>query len=108
MQFILENSVKRVCITIRARGTKKTATVWGYKSNLFRGLIYGIEILHRDWRHSLSAISVYARTPKGVSDEVVVQYVGNERPRDISCVVVMPVNTSGVSFSAVRLEIDCL
>lgn len=104
----MANSMKQVCITIRLRGTRTTATVWGRKSKLFRGSTYGIEIQKSDWDLALNAIRVKTRAPKSIPEEVAIQYIENERSQGISCVVVMPTNSSGVSSSAVRLEVDYL
>jgi hypothetical protein len=100
--------MKEVCVTIRLRGTRKTATVWGNKSRLFRGSTYGIKIQRKDWDLALNAIGVKTRAPKSIPEEVAVQYIENEKSRYISCVVVMPINNGGVSSSAVRLEVDYL
>jgi hypothetical protein len=97
--------MKQVCITLRLRGTTATATVWGKKNQLFRGSAYGIEIQKRDWDFALRAIRVKTRASKSIPYEVVVQYIENER-KDISCVVVMPINSSGVYSSAVKLGVD--
>jgi len=97
---------KSVCVTIRLRGTKTTATVWGKRSALFRDPVYGIEIKNSDWRLALSSIRVKTRASKAISEEVSVSYIENERPKNVSCVVVIPTGSGGVSSSAVRLEVD--
>lgn len=100
------SSIDKVCITLRRRGTKNTTTVYGKKTMKFRGSSYGIEIRREDWKAALWAIGVKTKVAKSIPIEVVVQYICNKCPDDIKYVVVLPVNNSRVTSSAIKLEVD--
>lgn len=97
--------MEKAYVSIRLRGTTKTAGLDGKRSRDFPQTVYAIEVSYGTWEHALRAIGLSTRVPKTLTEDIVVKSIDDREPDShIKYVAVIPVKSNRTS-TAVRIDL---